>query len=100
MLSLAFHLYGILVCLRFLRYFGLFITLGFVIIIYKMRFIYLFIFYWEQYHELAAEAFYLMAIVFDKLGKPEDREEAAASFKKHVMALENPEDEDPLLSLL
>ncbi|KAG8662556.1 hypothetical protein MANES_01G123700v8 [Manihot esculenta] len=53
-----------------------------------------------EYHELAAEAFYLMAIVFDKLGKPEDREEAAASFKKHVMALENPEDEDPLLSLL
>lgn len=41
-LSLAFHFYGILVCLRFLRYFGLFITLGFVIIIYKMRFFFFF----------------------------------------------------------
>ncbi|KAF2314761.1 hypothetical protein GH714_033476 [Hevea brasiliensis] len=53
-----------------------------------------------EYHELAAEGFYLMAIIFDKLGKLEEREEAAASFKKHVMALENPQDEDPLLNLL
>ncbi|XVE72336.1 hypothetical protein DITRI_Ditri11bG0031600 [Diplodiscus trichospermus] len=52
-----------------------------------------------EYHELAAEAFYLMAIVFDKLGQPEKREEAAASFKNHIMALENPQDvEDPLLN--
>ncbi|XWS30910.1 hypothetical protein CRYUN_Cryun23aG0031900 [Craigia yunnanensis] len=52
-----------------------------------------------EYHELAAEAFYLMAIVFDKLGQLEKREEAAASFKNLIMALENPQDgEDPLLN--
>ncbi|KAJ4828800.1 hypothetical protein Tsubulata_010814 [Turnera subulata] len=45
-----------------------------------------------EYHELAGEAFYLMAIVFDKLGRLEEREEAAESFKKHIMALENPQD--------
>ncbi|XP_022142793.1 anaphase-promoting complex subunit 5 [Momordica charantia] len=45
-----------------------------------------------EYHEMAAEAFYLMAMVFDKLGRLEEREEAAASFKKHIMALENPEE--------
>lgn len=54
-----------------------------------------------EYHELAAEAFYLMAHVFDKLGQLERREEAAASFKEHMMALENPQDEDdPLLNML
>ncbi|KAK9285753.1 hypothetical protein L1049_024953 [Liquidambar formosana] len=54
-----------------------------------------------EYHELAAEAFYLMAIVFDKLGQLEEREEAACSFKVHVMALENPQDEDdPLFNML
>jgi anaphase-promoting complex subunit 5 len=54
-----------------------------------------------QYHELAAEAFYLMAIVYHKLGQLEEREEAAASFKKHIMALENPQDEeDPLYNML
>ncbi|KDP35516.1 hypothetical protein JCGZ_08954 [Jatropha curcas] len=53
------------------------------------------------YHELAAEAFYLMAMVYGKLGKLEEREEAAASFMKHVMALENPQDEDdPLFNSL
>ncbi|XP_050227164.1 anaphase-promoting complex subunit 5 [Mercurialis annua] len=53
-----------------------------------------------EYHELAAEAFYLMALTYDKLGKSEEREEAAASFKKHITALENPQDEDdPLLNL-
>ncbi|KAG5247249.1 anaphase-promoting complex [Salix suchowensis] len=53
-----------------------------------------------EYHELAAEAFYLMAHVFDKLGQLERREEAAASFKEHMMALENPQDEDdPLLNM-
>lgn len=46
-----------------------------------------------QYHELAAEAFYLMAITYDKLGKFEEREEAAASFRSHITALENPQDE-------
>ncbi|KAJ0052991.1 hypothetical protein Pint_01385 [Pistacia integerrima] len=50
-----------------------------------------------EYHELAAEAFYLMAIVFDKLGQVAEREEAAASFKKHMLALENPEDEEDQL---
>lgn len=54
-----------------------------------------------EYHELAAEAFYLMAIVLDKLGNLDDREEAAASFQKHILALENPEDkEDPIYSML
>ncbi|GAV64519.1 Apc5 domain-containing protein [Cephalotus follicularis] len=51
-----------------------------------------------EYHELAAEAFYLMAIVFDKLGQLEQREEAAALFKKHIMALENPQDDDPFFN--
>lgn len=54
----------------------------------------------SQYHELAAEAFYLKAIVFDKLGRLEEREEAATSFKKHIMALKNPHDEDSLASML
>jgi hypothetical protein len=54
-----------------------------------------------QYHELAAEAFYLMSIVYHKLGQLEEREEAAASFKKHIMALENPQgEEDPLYNML
>ncbi|XP_050381346.1 anaphase-promoting complex subunit 5 [Argentina anserina] len=53
-----------------------------------------------EYHELAAEAFYLMAIVYDKLERLEDREEAAASFKNHILALENPQDEeDPLIDM-
>ncbi|KAI8012744.1 Anaphase-promoting complex subunit 5 [Camellia lanceoleosa] len=43
-----------------------------------------------EYHELAAEAFYLMAIVHDKLGQQQQGEEAATSFKKHMVALENP----------
>ncbi|XP_073107621.1 anaphase-promoting complex subunit 5 [Elaeis guineensis] len=50
-----------------------------------------------EYHELAAEAFYLMAIVYDNIGKLVEREAAAASFRKHVIALEKPQDEeDPL----
>ncbi|XAR54475.1 hypothetical protein NMG60_11029618 [Bertholletia excelsa] len=54
-----------------------------------------------EYHELAAEAFYLMAIVYDKLGPLEKREAAATSFKSHMIALENPqEQEDPLFSML
>ncbi|CAI9759902.1 unnamed protein product [Fraxinus pennsylvanica] len=53
-----------------------------------------------EHHELASEAFYLMAIVYDKLGQLDEREEAAASFKKHITALENPEDKDNALSNL
>ncbi|TYK16328.1 anaphase-promoting complex subunit 5 isoform X1 [Cucumis melo var. makuwa] len=45
-----------------------------------------------EYHEMAAEVFYLMAMVYNKLGRLEEREEAADSFKKHIMALENPEE--------
>ncbi|XP_047148692.1 anaphase-promoting complex subunit 5 isoform X2 [Vigna umbellata] len=47
-----------------------------------------------EFHELAAEAFYLKAMVYDKLGKLEEREEAAASFRKHILAIGNPQDED------
>ncbi|KAK1397212.1 Anaphase-promoting complex subunit 5 [Heracleum sosnowskyi] len=50
-----------------------------------------------EYHELAAEAFYLLAIVHNKLGQSEEREEAAASFKKHIIALETPVDKDHFL---
>ncbi|KHN38338.1 Anaphase-promoting complex subunit 5 [Glycine soja] len=53
-----------------------------------------------EFHELASEAFYLMAMVYDKLGQLEEREEAAASFQKHILALRNPQDEDdPLVSV-
>ncbi|KAF3497458.1 hypothetical protein DY000_02058150, partial [Brassica cretica] len=48
-----------------------------------------------EYHELTAEALYLMAMVYDKLGRPEEREEAAALFKKHITALEIPQDVEP-----
>lgn len=48
-----------------------------------------------QYHELAAEALYLMAMVYDQVGQLEQREEAATLFKKHITALENPQDEEP-----
>ncbi|KAF7815699.1 anaphase-promoting complex subunit 5 [Senna tora] len=53
-----------------------------------------------EYHELAAEALYLMAMVYDKVGHLEEREEAAVSFKNHILALNNPQDEDdPLFSM-
>ncbi|VYS45215.1 unnamed protein product [Arabidopsis thaliana] len=45
-----------------------------------------------EYHELAAEASYLMAMVYDKLGRLDEREDAASLFKKHIIALENPQD--------
>ncbi|CAA7026406.1 unnamed protein product [Microthlaspi erraticum] len=48
-----------------------------------------------EYHELAAEALYLMAMVYDKLGQIEEREEASAMFKKHLIALENPLEMEP-----
>ncbi|CAH9075793.1 unnamed protein product [Cuscuta europaea] len=43
-----------------------------------------------EYHELAAEAFYLMAVIYDKLGRINEREEASSMFKEHIMALEIP----------
>ncbi|GAB4842872.1 hypothetical protein Ancab_012851 [Ancistrocladus abbreviatus] len=42
-----------------------------------------------EFHELAAEAFYLMAIVHNKLGNMQEREQAAASFQEHILALRN-----------
>uniref|UniRef100_A0A7N0RJI6 Anaphase-promoting complex subunit 5 n=1 Tax=Kalanchoe fedtschenkoi TaxID=63787 RepID=A0A7N0RJI6_KALFE len=54
-----------------------------------------------EYHEMAAEAFYLMAIVYDKLNLLDEREKASASFRRHIMALEDAHDEDdPLIKLL
>uniref|UniRef100_A0A803M268 Anaphase-promoting complex subunit 5 n=1 Tax=Chenopodium quinoa TaxID=63459 RepID=A0A803M268_CHEQI len=47
-----------------------------------------------EYHELAAEAYYLMAMVYDKLGSLQEREMAAASFKDHSAALKNPQDSE------
>ncbi|KAK9132847.1 hypothetical protein Scep_012375 [Stephania cephalantha] len=47
-----------------------------------------------EFHELAAEAFYLKAMVFNKLGRLEERDEVATSFKKHISSLENPHEED------
>ncbi|WOL15363.1 anaphase-promoting complex subunit 5 isoform X2 [Canna indica] len=49
-----------------------------------------------EYHEMAIEAFYLMAIVYDTLGRLDEREIAASSFREHSMALENPQDEENL----
>ncbi|KAI4325182.1 hypothetical protein MLD38_030600 [Melastoma candidum] len=43
-----------------------------------------------EYHELASEAFYLTALVYNKLGQVEEREQAASSFEKHISALQNP----------
>ncbi|EPS62003.1 hypothetical protein M569_12790, partial [Genlisea aurea] len=43
-----------------------------------------------QYHEMASEAFYLLAIVYDKVGKVDEREEAATGFRNHIAALRNP----------
>lgn len=50
-----------------------------------------------QYHEMASEAFYLMALIYNSLGKPGEREEASASFRKHILALENPQDDEDQL---
>ncbi|KAL5573105.1 hypothetical protein UlMin_022702 [Ulmus minor] len=50
-----------------------------------------------EYHEMTAEAFYLKAILYDKLGMLEEREEAATSFKQHITALQNPQDQQDLL---
>lgn len=54
-----------------------------------------------QYHELAAEAYYLIATVYDKLGNLQEREIAATSFKDHIAALKNPQDlEDDIWNTL
>uniref|UniRef100_N1QPW9 Uncharacterized protein n=1 Tax=Aegilops tauschii TaxID=37682 RepID=N1QPW9_AEGTA len=42
-----------------------------------------------EYHEMAAEVYYLKAMTYNHLGKEGKREEAAACFKEHVTALEN-----------
>ncbi|KAG8092857.1 hypothetical protein GUJ93_ZPchr0012g21772 [Zizania palustris] len=51
-----------------------------------------------EYHEMAAEAYYLKALVYNNLGKLDEREEAAASFREHTIALENPYNEADSLS--
>ncbi|XP_006650311.2 anaphase-promoting complex subunit 5 isoform X1 [Oryza brachyantha] len=51
-----------------------------------------------EYHEMAAEAYYLKAMVYNNLGKLDEREEAAASFKEHTLALENPYNEEDSLA--
>ncbi|KAL5731513.1 hypothetical protein ACHQM5_004234 [Ranunculus cassubicifolius] len=47
-----------------------------------------------EYHEMAAEGFYLMANVYNNLGMLEEREHAASLFKQHILALENAENEE------
>ena len=47
---------------------------------------------------MAAEAYYLKAMAYNHLGKEGEREEAAACFKEHVTALENPRDEEASLA--
>ncbi|KAL8139906.1 hypothetical protein V2J09_005927 [Rumex salicifolius] len=44
-----------------------------------------------EYHELAVEAFYLLAIAYDKLGNVEERDKAANLFKEQLIALQNPQ---------
>ncbi|KAM0827131.1 hypothetical protein ACQ4PT_068397 [Festuca glaucescens] len=51
-----------------------------------------------EYHDMAAEAYYLKAMAYNHLGKEGDREEAAARFKEHVTAVENPHDEEASLA--
>ncbi|CAO2834151.1 unnamed protein product [Amaranthus hypochondriacus] len=54
-----------------------------------------------EYHELAAEAYYLLAMVYDKLGYFPERESAAASFKNHIIALKNAQDsKDDILNMI
>ncbi|KAL6622673.1 hypothetical protein ACP70R_032556 [Stipagrostis hirtigluma subsp. patula] len=50
-----------------------------------------------EYHEMAAEAHYLKAMAYNHLGRLDEREEAAASFKEHITALENPQNEEDSL---
>ncbi|CAN6185615.1 unnamed protein product [Urochloa humidicola] len=51
-----------------------------------------------EYHEMAAEAYYLKAMAYNHLGKLDEREEAAAFFKEHITALENPCNEEDSLA--
>jgi anaphase-promoting complex subunit 5 len=51
-----------------------------------------------QYHEMAAEAYYLKAMAYNHLGRLDGREEAAGSFKEHITALENPLNEEDSLA--
>ena len=48
-----------------------------------------------QYHELAGEAFYLMAIIFNSLGNLKERDNSAASFQKHVHAQNSAQNLEP-----
>ncbi|TVU48911.1 hypothetical protein EJB05_00195, partial [Eragrostis curvula] len=51
-----------------------------------------------EYHEMAAEAYYLKAMAYNHLGRLDEREEAATSFKEHITALEKPLNEEDSLS--
>ncbi|TKW29745.1 hypothetical protein SEVIR_3G415900v4 [Setaria viridis] len=51
-----------------------------------------------EYHEMAAEAYYLKAMAYNHLGKLDEREEAAARFKEHITAHENPRNEEDSLA--
>ncbi|KAG2630915.1 anaphase-promoting complex subunit 5-like [Panicum virgatum] len=51
-----------------------------------------------EYHEMAAEAYYLKAMAYNHLGKLDEREEAAACFKEHITGLENPHNEEDSLA--
>ncbi|KAK3140293.1 hypothetical protein QOZ80_5AG0398850 [Eleusine coracana subsp. coracana] len=51
-----------------------------------------------EYHEMAAEAYYLKATAYNHLGRLDEREDAAASFKEHITALENPLNEEDSLA--
>ncbi|RLN00799.1 anaphase-promoting complex subunit 5 [Panicum miliaceum] len=51
-----------------------------------------------EYHEMAAEAYYLKAMAYNHLGKLNEREEAAACFREHITALENPHNEEDSLA--
>uniref|UniRef100_A0A0A9ABY9 Uncharacterized protein n=1 Tax=Arundo donax TaxID=35708 RepID=A0A0A9ABY9_ARUDO len=50
-----------------------------------------------EFHEMAAEAYYLKAMAYNHLGNLDEREEAAASFQEHISALENPQKEEDSL---
>ncbi|XP_078178031.1 anaphase-promoting complex subunit isoform X2 [Carex rostrata] len=53
-----------------------------------------------EYNEMAAEAFYLIAMVYNNLGMADEREQAAASFRDYVFALEkhNEAEDEELMS--
>ncbi|KAJ3674479.1 hypothetical protein LUZ60_005095 [Juncus effusus] len=47
-----------------------------------------------EYHEMAAEAYYLIAMVYNSLGQVEEREETSAYFRTHIYSLQNPNEEE------